>query len=316
LPELALGVIFVFRVTAVNLQISASSWLSPLPRRYGRVEREHHGTYPVTKGWFSLSGIAGKGSLASGLLLAVFMYTGWDATVYVNEEVTHRRVHPGQSAVFAVAFLMVIFTVATAGLQGVVSPARLQANSSSALVYVAQALGGSGWAKVMALALALSVIATTGVSIVILARIMYAMASHRVLPAFLGKVSPRFKTPAAGSILTSLTLIAILWAYLLSSSIASAFTQLIDVTGILTAGFYILPDSPCHPGHDHYVGWHAGCPACGRLKAVCAGWRACSVRRSSFAPLRLAVLRLRLAWRARRRPGPSCCGTPGRCSRL
>ena len=26
------------------------------------------------------------------------------------------------------------------------------------------------------------------------------------------------------------------------------------------------------------MGWEAGCPACGRLKAVCAGWRACSVR--------------------------------------
>ena len=75
------------------------------------------------------------------------------------------------------------------------------------------------------------------------------------------------------------------------------------------------PVSPCHQGHDHHVGWPAGCPACGRLKAVCAGWRACSVRRSSFAPLRLAVLRLKLAWRARRRPGPACCGTPGRCSR-
>ena len=75
------------------------------------------------------------------------------------------------------------------------------------------------------------------------------------------------------------------------------------------------PDGPCLPGLDHTVGWHAGCPACGRLKAVCAGWRACSVRRSSFAPLRLGWLRLKLAWRARRRPGPSCCGTPGRCSR-
>ena len=207
---------------------------------FAAVLGHHHGTFGITKGWFSLSGIGGKGSLASGLLLAVFMYTGWDATVYVNEEVTHRRVNPGRSAVIAVGFLIVIFTVATVGLQGVVSPARLQANSSSALVYVAQALGGTGWAKVMALALALSVIATTGVSIVILARIMYAMASHRVLPAFLGQVSARFKTPAVESILTGLILIPILWAYLLSSSIASAFTQLIDVTGILTAGFYIL----------------------------------------------------------------------------
>ncbi len=60
------------------------------------------------------------------------------------------------------------------------------------------------------------------------------------------------------------------------------------------------PDGPClRPGLDHNVGWKAGCPGCGRLKAVCAGWRACSVRRGSFPALRLAVLRLRLAWRAR-----------------
>src|SRR6204780_2372015 len=60
---------------------------------WGLVEVLHHhtGTLPITKGWFSLSGIGGKGSLAGGLLVAVFMIAGWDATVYVNEEVKHRR---------------------------------------------------------------------------------------------------------------------------------------------------------------------------------------------------------------------------------
>ena len=110
------------------------------------------------------------------------MIAGWDATVYVNEEVKHRRQNPGRAAVIAVAMLVVIYTFCQLGLQGVVSPAKLQANSSSVLVYIAQALGGGGWAKVMALALALSVIASTGVSIVILARMLYGMASHRVLP--------------------------------------------------------------------------------------------------------------------------------------
>ena len=101
----------------------------------------HPGTYPITKGWLSLSGINGKGDLAAGLLIAVFMYTGWDATVYVNEEVKHRRVNPGRAAVFAVALLVILYTFPQVGLQGVVSPAKLQANSSSALVYIAQVAG-------------------------------------------------------------------------------------------------------------------------------------------------------------------------------
>ena len=200
----------------------------------------HHGTFPITRGWFSLSGIGGHGDVAASLLFAVFMIAGWDATVYVNEEVKHRRQNPGRAAVIAVAILICMYTFCQIGLQGVVSPAKLQANSSSVLVYIAQALGGGGWAKVMAFALALSVIASTGVSIVILARMIYGMASHRVLPAILGNVSTRFATPAIASIVIGLILIAVTWAYLLSSSIATAFIALIDVSGILYASFYLL----------------------------------------------------------------------------
>jgi amino acid transporter len=200
----------------------------------------HHGTFPITRAWFSLSGIGGKGSLAAGLLIAVFMIAGWDATVYVNEEVKHRRHNPGRAAVIAVAILVVMYTFCQIGLQGVVSPAKLQANSSSVLVYIAQALGGGGWAKVMALALALSVIASTGVSIVILARMLYGMASHRVLPVILGNVSTRFATPAIASIVIGVILIVVTWVYLLSSSLANAFTSLIDVSGVLYASFYLI----------------------------------------------------------------------------
>src|SRR5580693_2242643 len=199
----------------------------------------HPGTFPITKGWFSLSGIGGKGSLAGGLLIAVFMIAGWDATVYVNEEVKHRRQNPGRAAVISVALLIVIYTFCQIGLQGVISPSKL-ANAASPLTAIAQALGGSGWADVMALALALSVIASTGVSIVILARMIYGMASHRVLPAVLGNVSPRYATPAVASVVVGVILVAVTWIYLLSGSIANAFTQLIDVTGILYASFYIL----------------------------------------------------------------------------
>jgi amino acid transporter len=200
----------------------------------------HHGTFPITRQWFTLTGIGGHGSLAAGVLVAVFMFTGWDATVYVNEEVKHRRSNPGRAAVFAVALVTLIFVLTSIGLAGVVSPARLQANSASALVYVAQALGGSGWAKVMAFALVLSVVACTGIAIVILARMIYGMASHRVLPPFLGNVNIRFSTPATASIIVGLTLIAITWVYLLSGSIANVFGQLIAVTGLLCASYYML----------------------------------------------------------------------------
>jgi amino acid transporter len=205
-----------------------------------RVLGHAHGTFPITRGWFSLTGIGGKGGLAAGLLIAIFMYTGWDATVYVNEETRNRRVNPGRAAIFAVAIVGVIYVVSTVGLQGVVSPAKLQANASSALVYIANALGGGGWAKLMALALALSVIGGTGAGMVCMARMAYGMASHRVLPAVLGRVNPRFSTPAIASIIAGVILIASTWAYLLSTSLANVFSDVIDVSGLLFAAYYIL----------------------------------------------------------------------------
>jgi amino acid transporter len=200
----------------------------------------HHGTFPISKGWWSVSGIGGHGSLSAGFLVALFAYTGWDGTIYVNEEVRHRRANPGKAAMMAVALLAVVYTFAQIGLQGVVSPAKLQLNATSALVYVAQALGGSGWAKVMAFGLALSVIATTGVGIVLGARVIYGMASHRVLPPFLGNVSRRFSTPVAASLAVGVILLGGTWAYLLSTSLANAFNDAIAVTALLYAAFYIL----------------------------------------------------------------------------
>jgi amino acid transporter len=200
----------------------------------------HHGSFPITRGWFSLSGIDGKGSAVAGFLIAVFVYGGWDGTLYVNEEVKHRRVNPGRAAIIAVALLAIIYTLAQVGFQGVVSPKALNANSANALVYVAQALGGSFWAKMMALSIALSVIATTGTGIVLSARIAYGMASYRALPGFLGNVSSRFKTPAIASTVVGVLLIGVFWVYMLATKVQNAFYDVINVTGLLFAIFYVL----------------------------------------------------------------------------
>ncbi len=253
-PNIAIStaVILVMLVIAViGIKITARTQVSMAAIEYTillgfaiagfvAVLNHHHGTFPITSGWFAISGIGGKGSLAAGFLIAVFMYTGWDASVYVNEETTRRRTNPGRAAVLAVAFLAVIYTFCEMGLQGVVSPAKLQANASAPLIYIAQSLGGGGWAKVMALSLALSVIASTGTVIVILARMTYGMARERVLPPVLARVNHRFATPVVASAVIGTILIAATWVYLLSSSIANVFSQVIDITGLLYAAFYVL----------------------------------------------------------------------------
>jgi amino acid transporter len=202
----------------------------------------HAGTVAFSRGWLSVNGINAKGDAVAGFLTAVFVYGGWDGSLYVNEEVKQRRVNPGRAAILAVALLAIIYTLAQVGLQGVISPARLQAAAArgTALVTIANALGGGFWAKMMALSIALSVIATTGTGIVLSARIVYGMASHRVLPEFLGRVSRRWSTPVAASMIVGLLIVGLSTAYFLATSVQTAFSDVIAVTGLLFAVFYIL----------------------------------------------------------------------------
>src|SRR6266567_4138052 len=198
----------------------------------------HAGSVPFTRGWLSVSGINGKGDAVAGFLVAVFVYGGWDGTLYVNEEVKHRRVNPGRAAVIAVALLAIIYTLSQIGFQGVISPAKLQAASDNgtALVTVAQALGGGFWAKAMALSIALSVIATTGTGIVLSARIVYGMASYRALPEFLSNVSRRFATPVAASVIVGLLIVGVSTVYYLATSVQNAF---LGVILLFTARFVL-----------------------------------------------------------------------------
>jgi amino acid transporter len=202
----------------------------------------HAGSYPITSGWFSPSGIGGRGSIVGGFLIAVFAYSGWDGGVYVNEEVRNRRTNPGRAVIIAVALLAVIYTLAQVGLQGVISPNDLAstANAGTTLISVAAALGGSGWSKVMALSIALSVIATTGAGIVVGARIIFGMARYRALPPVLATVNRRFATPAAATVLFGLLVVVLAWVYLLATSVQNTFNDVVDITGLVFALFYVL----------------------------------------------------------------------------
>ena len=226
------GIALVEYLILIGLSVAGLIW----------VLGHHGGSVHFTSDWLSPTGIGGKGSAVQGFLIAVFVYGGWDGTLYVNEEVKHRRVNPGRAALIAVALLAVIYTFAQVGLQGVLSPHQLaqSANSGTTLVEVAQVLGGGTWAKIMALSIALSVIATTGTGIVLGARLVYGMASYRALPGFLSNISPRYSTPVSASVLVGAAIIVLSAVYFLVTNVQNAFTDVIDVTGFLFSIFYIM----------------------------------------------------------------------------
>jgi amino acid transporter len=66
------------------------------------------------------------------------------------------------------------------------------------------------------------------------------MASYRTLPTFLANVSRRFSTPVAASVIVGFLIVGLAWVYLLTTSVQGAFNDVVAVTGLLFAVFYVL----------------------------------------------------------------------------
>ena len=202
---------------------------------------EHRaGTVHPSMSWIHLSGVGGKGSLAGAMLIAIFLFTGWDATIYINEETTRKRINPGKAAIISVAILGPVFAWLFVSFQGVVPAGKLQAHATDALPYLAQVLVGSGWSKFMVLAVVLSVLGTTQATIVSTSRVTYSMGTDRLLPQAFGKVNRRFRTPMFATIFWGLIMVVVADLYVLWSSLANAFNYVVNAEAIAFTIFYIF----------------------------------------------------------------------------
>ena len=170
------------------------------------------------------------------------MICGWDGTLYVNEEVKHRRENPGKAAMWAVAIAAGLFILAQIGLQGVTSLKNLNNNSTSTLVYLGDTLTGHSWGGQITAPSRLP----CGSSPAPGSASRSARGSPTASPAT--TPCPRFwPTFPRGSgrrpwrpFVVSLILLALGWIYLLTTSVQNTFSYVLDNTGILYATFYCI----------------------------------------------------------------------------
>lgn len=189
--------------------------------------------------WFSWSGMGGTSGLVGGILIAVYMFSGWDTSIYVNEETEKSRVNPGRAVLISVGTLTFMYVFFTFAYQGAVKKGALEANGGNALFYIVKQLAGSPWDKVMIVAVLFSVIGATQTALVSGARIAFAMGGDGTLPRALGKTHPVHKTPAVATLLFAGLALIVLWIYVLgSSSVQGAFTNVISSVGLMFALFY------------------------------------------------------------------------------
>jgi amino acid transporter len=188
--------------------------------------------------WFGWHQMGGRTGLVSAALVAVFMISGWDTTILINEETGNARKTPGTSVVATVAVVGVLFAILTFAFEGAVSSNGI-ATHSDALAYIGQVRAGSWLSKWIVLAVALSALGSALAGIVSGVRVTFAMAFDQVLPRFLARTHPRYKVPHIATILFGLVAsVGVLLYTLGSSSVEASFVTIVSVSGLLYILFY------------------------------------------------------------------------------
>jgi amino acid transporter len=197
-----------------------------------------HHTVHVTSSWFTLGGAGGFKSLISGVLLAIFLYSGWDTAAYVGEEAKGKKAGP--AAVTSVILLFFIYSIVILAFQGVAPNHALQNNAANILAYVGQVIGGGFWKQVMIVAVLGGTLASLQAAIVSSSRISFAMGRDRVFPRWLGVVNEKHQTPWNATILFGLLNVVFLWGSTLIGSIGEALGDIASTLGLMAAIFYLL----------------------------------------------------------------------------
>jgi amino acid transporter len=195
----------------------------------------------VTPAWFSISGAGGIKGFLAGILIAVFMYSGWDAAIYVNEETQEKEVNPGRAAVSSVVILLFVYASITFSYQGVLNQSALQSSAGNALAVIAQRLLPGPSSLLLSLVVLLGTVACLQVAIVSSSRLGFAMASDRVMPRFFRTVHPRTGSPWAVTLfMGSVNLVFLMLTVFEAGGTRELLSDIAGALGIIASLFYAL----------------------------------------------------------------------------
>jgi amino acid transporter len=146
---------------------------------------------------FSLS----PSEISAGMLLAVFIYWGWDTTATVNEETENPDEAPGRATVVSTLILLGIYLIVAVAAQAYAGVDQLVANQEDVLSALGTEVFGSPLDKILIIAVLSSAAASTQTTILPTARTTLSMARANAMPRSLGKVHPRYLTPHVSTVL-------------------------------------------------------------------------------------------------------------------
>jgi amino acid transporter len=203
--------------------------------------------------WLWPNGL-GVTDLVDAILIAVFLYWGWDTAVAVNEESADPGKTPGRAAVLSTLLLVVTYvlvTVATVAFAGTGTEGIGLGNPENADdVFAAigpSVFGESGIGSIFVILLIISVLtssaASTQTTILPTARAALSMGAYRAIPQRFARIHPKFLTPSYAT--WAMGIVSIVFYVGLTLISENVLADSIAAVGLLIAFYYGLTGFAC-----------------------------------------------------------------------
>jgi amino acid transporter len=195
--------------------------------------------------WFSPFAIDSPSALVSGVLLAVFIYWGWDSLVCVNEETEDSENVPGRAAIAATVILVGIYVIVSTAAIAFGGPERLANDETGdVLGLLANDVFGSVLlGKIVIIAVLSSAAASTQTTILPTSRTALSMARAKAFPRSLGNIHQRYQTPDTAT--WWMGGLSILWYVGLTLVSEDILFDSISALGLMIAFYYGLTGFAC-----------------------------------------------------------------------
>lgn len=202
------------------------------------------GSTSIAVGWFNPLGVSDVGTFAQAMLVAVFIYWGWDCGASVNEETKNPSIAPGRAAMVSTVLLLGLYVLVAVAAVAFAEPGLEKNSGDNFLAPLANSVLGFWPAQLLILSVVTSAIASTLTTILPTARTVVSMAHAGALPKKFGEIHPRFMTPGFATLVMGA--VSVVW-YVGLSYIPNAdiLTDSITATAFGIAFYYALTGLAC-----------------------------------------------------------------------
>jgi amino acid transporter len=188
-------------------------------------------------GWHTLSWT----QVTQGVVLAIFLYWGWDTATSVNEESQNSHILPGVSAVLSTVLLLLTYVFVTVACQSYLGSRYLAINWFDVFTPLARAVGGPSTAGQILFRFVMVAVFTSGAASALttllpLTRSTLSMASHKAFPKVFGTVHPKYQTPFWGTVI--MTVISIAWYVGMTAISPNILGDAIGALGLMVCFVY------------------------------------------------------------------------------